>query len=168
MTYGDGVANVDIRPPNRLPPAPTASSPPSPPCACRPLRRARARRTTRSTPSRRSPDDEGGWINGGFFVLSPKVIDEVKDDRWMFERQPIEALVAKGEVQAFPTTASGRPWTPSATSSTSKSSGPPAKPHGKPGRQHIRPYFTVILSAAKTPSAFVFSAHQIDDGVNQC
>jgi glucose-1-phosphate cytidylyltransferase len=47
------------------------------------------------------PQDEGGWINGGFFVLSPKVIAEVKDDHWMFERQPIEALVAKGEVQAF-------------------------------------------------------------------
>ena len=47
------------------------------------------------------PADEGGWINGGFFVLSPKVIAEIKDDRWMFERQPIEALVARGEVQAY-------------------------------------------------------------------
>src|SRR6266581_156638 len=47
------------------------------------------------------PKDEGGWINGGFFVLSPKVIDEVKNDRWMFEREVIEPLVARGEVQAF-------------------------------------------------------------------
>ena len=47
------------------------------------------------------PRDEGGWVNGGFFVLSPRVLDEVQDDTWMFERQPMEALVAKGEVQAF-------------------------------------------------------------------
>jgi glucose-1-phosphate cytidylyltransferase len=47
------------------------------------------------------PRDEGGWVNGGFFVLSQRVLDEVKDDTWMFERQPMEALVAKGEVQAF-------------------------------------------------------------------
>ncbi|HXE07626.1 MAG TPA: glucose-1-phosphate cytidylyltransferase [Acidobacteriaceae bacterium] len=47
------------------------------------------------------PRDEGGWINGGFFVLSPKVIAEIHDDLWMFEREPIEALVARGEVQAY-------------------------------------------------------------------
>jgi glucose-1-phosphate cytidylyltransferase len=47
------------------------------------------------------PKDEGGWINGGFFVLSPRVLDEVKNDEWMFEREPMEALVEKGEVQAF-------------------------------------------------------------------
>ena len=47
------------------------------------------------------PKDEGGWINGGFFVLSPRVLDEVTDDDWMFEREPMEALVAKGQVQAF-------------------------------------------------------------------
>jgi glucose-1-phosphate cytidylyltransferase len=47
------------------------------------------------------PTDEGGWINGGFFVLSPKVLAEVTDDLQMFEREPIEALVARGEVQAF-------------------------------------------------------------------
>jgi glucose-1-phosphate cytidylyltransferase len=47
------------------------------------------------------PEGEGGWINGGFFVLSPKVMEEIKDDSWMFERQPLEALAAKGEVQAY-------------------------------------------------------------------
>ena len=47
------------------------------------------------------PSDEGGWIKGGFFVLDPKAIDAVTDDSQMFEREPIEALVAQGEVQAF-------------------------------------------------------------------
>ncbi len=47
------------------------------------------------------PKDEGGWINGGFFVLSPRVLEELKNDDWMFEREPMEALVAQGQVQAF-------------------------------------------------------------------
>jgi glucose-1-phosphate cytidylyltransferase len=47
------------------------------------------------------PDDEGGWINGGFMVLSPKAIEAVTDDKQMFEREPIETLVSAGEVQAY-------------------------------------------------------------------
>jgi glucose-1-phosphate cytidylyltransferase len=53
------------------------------------------------TSFREKPKDEGGWINGGFFVLSPRVLDEIKNDDWMFEREPIEALVEKGQVEAF-------------------------------------------------------------------
>lgn len=47
------------------------------------------------------PSEEGGWVNGGFFVLSPKVLDDITDDSQMFEREPIEALVARKEVHAF-------------------------------------------------------------------
>jgi glucose-1-phosphate cytidylyltransferase len=47
------------------------------------------------------PDTEGGWINGGFFVLEPSAIASVTDDAQMFEREPIEALVANHQVQAF-------------------------------------------------------------------
>ena len=47
------------------------------------------------------PEGEGGWINGGFFVLSPRVISEIADESTSFEREPIESLTAKGEVQAF-------------------------------------------------------------------
>ena len=47
------------------------------------------------------PEGEGGWINGGFFVLSPAVINEIPDERTTFEREPIESLTAKGQVQAF-------------------------------------------------------------------
>ena len=47
------------------------------------------------------PDDEGGWISGGFFILSPKAISAVTSDSQMFEREPMETLVAAGEVQAF-------------------------------------------------------------------
>ncbi len=47
------------------------------------------------------PPEEGGWVNGGFFVLSPKVLDAVTDDSQMFEREPMETLVASREVHAY-------------------------------------------------------------------
>jgi glucose-1-phosphate cytidylyltransferase len=47
------------------------------------------------------PQGEGGWINGGYFVLSPKVIDEIPGDSTMFEREPLESLSARGQVQAY-------------------------------------------------------------------
>jgi glucose-1-phosphate cytidylyltransferase len=47
------------------------------------------------------PLGEGGWINGGFFVLSPKVLDEIQNDAWMFEREPMSSLTAQHQVHAF-------------------------------------------------------------------
>ena len=47
------------------------------------------------------PKGEGGWINGGFFVLSPAVLSEILDDSWMFEREPMQKLTAQRQVQAF-------------------------------------------------------------------
>jgi len=100
MTYGDGLADVDIqasvafhRAHGKLA---TLTS-------VQPVARfgALGLKDSQVYAFQEKPKEEGGWINGGFFVLSPRVIDEVKDDAWMFERQPIESLVAKGEVQAF-------------------------------------------------------------------
>lgn len=47
------------------------------------------------------PSGEGGWINGGFFVLEPAALDAITDDVQMFEREPIESLVASGDVHAY-------------------------------------------------------------------
>jgi glucose-1-phosphate cytidylyltransferase len=47
------------------------------------------------------PQGEGGWINGGFFVLSPRVINEIHHESMMFEREPMQHLTAKKQVQAF-------------------------------------------------------------------
>ncbi len=47
------------------------------------------------------PKGEGGWINGGFFVLSPGAIGAIHDDNVMFEKEPIESLTSMGQVQAF-------------------------------------------------------------------
>lgn len=47
------------------------------------------------------PRGEGGWINGGFFVLSPAVMKEIGDDALMFEREPMQSLTAKKQVEAY-------------------------------------------------------------------
>ena len=47
------------------------------------------------------PRGEGGWINGGFFVLSPEVLNEIQGESSMFEREPMQSLTAKDQVQAF-------------------------------------------------------------------
>ena len=47
------------------------------------------------------PEGEGGWINGGFFVLSPSVISEISDESTAFEGGPIQRLTAKKQVQAY-------------------------------------------------------------------
>lgn len=47
------------------------------------------------------PSGDGGWINGGFFVLSPKVIDYIDDDASIWEREPLERLAAEGELMAY-------------------------------------------------------------------
>lgn len=47
------------------------------------------------------PVDEGGWINGGFFLLSPKVIDLVDGDSTVWERGPLEALAAQDQLRSF-------------------------------------------------------------------
>jgi glucose-1-phosphate cytidylyltransferase len=47
------------------------------------------------------PAGEGGWINGGFFVLSPKVIDLIKDDATVWEREPLESLAQQGQLTPF-------------------------------------------------------------------
>ncbi|MGV7224875.1 MAG: glucose-1-phosphate cytidylyltransferase [Nitrospinales bacterium] len=47
------------------------------------------------------PEEDGGWINGGFFVLSPKVIDYIEGDDVMWEHAPMKNLVANGQLSAF-------------------------------------------------------------------
>ncbi|QDM33323.1 glucose-1-phosphate cytidylyltransferase [Tardiphaga sp. vice352] len=47
------------------------------------------------------PDGEGGYINGGFFVLSPKVGSYIADDQTIWEREPLERLSHEGQLHAF-------------------------------------------------------------------
>jgi glucose-1-phosphate cytidylyltransferase len=47
------------------------------------------------------PHGDGAWINGGFFVLSPKVLDLVEDDTTVWERGPMETLAQQGQLSAY-------------------------------------------------------------------
>jgi glucose-1-phosphate cytidylyltransferase len=100
MTYGDGVADVNIA---KLIEFHKSHGKEVTLTSIQPFARfgALGIKDTSVYAFQEKPKDEGGWINGGFFVLNPRVLDEIHDDRWMFEREPLESLVAKGEVQAF-------------------------------------------------------------------
>lgn len=48
------------------------------------------------------PQGDGGWINGGFFVLSPECLDLVADDSVSWEAEPVSRLAAEGDLMAYP------------------------------------------------------------------
>jgi glucose-1-phosphate cytidylyltransferase len=47
------------------------------------------------------PQGDGGWINGGFFVLNPKVIDYIDGDDTVWEREPMEKLAKDNQIKAW-------------------------------------------------------------------
>ena len=47
------------------------------------------------------PQGDGGWINGGFFVLNPKVLEQISSDSTLWEQEPLRNLAKQGELQAF-------------------------------------------------------------------
>lgn len=50
---------------------------------------------------REKPQGDGSWINAGFFVLSPRVIDYIDADDTAWEREPVERLAAEGNLMGF-------------------------------------------------------------------
>lgn len=100
MTYGDGVASVDItallafhRSHGRLATV----------TAVRPPGRFGALEISEGHVSAfmEKPLGDNAYINGGFFVLSPKVMDYIEGDQTVWEREPMEALTRNGELAAF-------------------------------------------------------------------
>ena len=47
------------------------------------------------------PEGDGGWINGGFFVLEPSVFDLIEGDSTIWEREPLQRLASEGQLNAF-------------------------------------------------------------------
>ena len=47
------------------------------------------------------PKGDGNWINGGFFVCEPNVLDYIEDDTSVFEEEPLENLAKDGELYAY-------------------------------------------------------------------
>lgn len=47
------------------------------------------------------PEGDGNWINGGFFVMEPRIFDYLDDDKTVLERKPLETLAAEGNLKAY-------------------------------------------------------------------
>ena len=100
LTYGDGVSDVDI-------------------ASAIAFHRSHGRRATvtavrptsrfgqlaldgdRVSAFAEKPVDEGGWINGGFFVLSPQVGTYIKDDATVWEQEPMQKLAAQDQLSVY-------------------------------------------------------------------
>lgn len=100
FTYGDGVADVDIpalldfhRAQGRLATV-TAVQPPG-------RYGALVVAEERVHGFQEKPQGDGGWINGGFFVLSPRVIDYIAGDAVIWEREPLERLAREDQLAAY-------------------------------------------------------------------
>jgi len=100
MTYGDGVGSVDIaasiafhKQHGKLATM-TAVQPPG---------RFGALEIDGTTVKAfiEKPQGDGGWINGGFFVLNPKVLDLIASDATLWEKEPLESLAQQGQLESF-------------------------------------------------------------------
>ena len=100
LTYGDGVANIDVR---ALIEFHRSHGKLATMTAVRPPGRFGALSLEGSHVIRfeEKPQIEQGYINGGFFVLSPKVLERIPSDETVWERDPLESLAADGELEAF-------------------------------------------------------------------
>ena len=102
MTYGDCVADIDVR---RL-------------IAFHSARGVAATLTAIQPPGRfgvislhhdqelietflEKPQGDGAWVNGGFFVLEPAVFDYIEGDATVWEREPLEGLANDGKLAAY-------------------------------------------------------------------
>jgi glucose-1-phosphate cytidylyltransferase len=47
------------------------------------------------------PSGDGGWVNGGFFVLEPDIFEYIEGDATVWEREPLEALARNGKLAAY-------------------------------------------------------------------
>jgi len=99
FTYGDGVADVDVRAlvafhrAQKVLATLTAVQPPG-------RFGALVLDGERVKSFQEKPRGDGGWINGGFFVLSPRVLDYVDGDATVWEREPLERLAREGQLAA--------------------------------------------------------------------
>lgn len=100
FTYGDGVGDIDIRKSLEFHRAHgksatlTATYPPGRFGALNIV-------DDQVTDFLEKPKGDGGMINGGFFVLSPKVLDYIENDATIWEQEPLRSLASDGELMAF-------------------------------------------------------------------
>jgi glucose-1-phosphate cytidylyltransferase len=100
FTYGDGVSNVDI---GKTIAFHKSHGKQATVTAVRPPARYGALQLdgTEVQGFVEKPEGEGGFINGGFFVLSPRCIDRIEADHSSWEGEPLMGLAKDGELQAY-------------------------------------------------------------------
>lgn len=100
MTYGDGVGDVDI---TASVAAHRAAGKKATVTAVQPPGRFGAMHLEGESVARfiEKPEGDGGWVNGGFFVLEPSVLDQVVGDETIWEREPLQSLAKEGQLHAF-------------------------------------------------------------------
>ncbi len=100
FTYGDGVSDVDI---NKLIAFHKRHGKSATLTATQPPGRFGALNLdgTQVKNFQEKPQGDGAWINGGFFVLSPKVIDYIEGDGTTWEKEPMEQLAKNGQLEAY-------------------------------------------------------------------
>jgi len=101
LTYGDGLADINIvdllnfhRKNKKLATVTTVS----PPGRFGALLLGKNNEVTKFE---EKPLSDGGWINGGFFVLEPEVLNYIADDNAFWEREPMSNLALNGQLSAF-------------------------------------------------------------------
>jgi len=100
MTYGDGVSDIDI---NAEIAFHKSHGKLVTVAAVRPAKRFGylGLQGDRVDSFQEKPTDEGGRINGGFFLMSPSALDYIDGDSTTWEREPMEILAQRGELQAY-------------------------------------------------------------------
>lgn len=99
FTYGDGLADIDFK---ELVKAHTVGKRKATLTAVLPPGRygALSLEGDRVTQFQEKPPGENGWVNGGFFVLSPSVFDYLDGDTTVWEQAPLQRLASEGELTA--------------------------------------------------------------------
>lgn len=100
LTYGDGVANVDIAASIAFHKSHGKLATLT---AVQPTGRfgALSLDGNRITHFHEKPQGDGAWINGGFFVLEPGIFDYIQGDQTIWEREPLESLARNDQLRAF-------------------------------------------------------------------
>ncbi len=100
FTYGDGLADIDL---TALTKAHREGGRKATVTAVLPPGRYGALRLQGDAVSsfEEKPPGEVGWINGGFFVLSPSVIDYIEDDMTTWEQEPLKRLARERQITAY-------------------------------------------------------------------
>jgi glucose-1-phosphate cytidylyltransferase len=102
LTYGDGVADVNIKALNEFHEKEgswVTLSAVSPPGRFGAIMLSEG--SNKIDAFREKPRGDGAWVNGGFFVVEPQALDYIQDDSTVWEQEPLRRLAREGKLSAY-------------------------------------------------------------------